>query len=422
MAPAPPKPPGSPLRATPARAVFQCTACGRCCYHWNIPVDRAAWERLGTLLVPGPENPKGYDRDQCMTLHATPSERHHATLKMADGHCVFLEDDQLCYLHRQFGPEAKPVICRAFPSTTVNTPWGVFLGPSFACKGMILALQKTAGDIMPRTYPADGLAGAASLQMVDVPPSAVVPWGSQRQGGILTTAVDDLLNGWLSLFRLEAQSAEESVLMGRLWLDELVHGNGLRSATEVTKSVEPHLDDGGRKLVQRARELPTSLTIQVRILSVLLHRRLGLGGVMPGSLPWFEQLLTRYRLGHGSLDESTGLFQTDLEAFYLPVQKELRRILITYVGNRLFYHNMLFTHGVVPAYHAIITLFALIRFFAVSRASIRGVPVGERAVLSSIELVEREFSHAASLFDFWKEAANIETQRLPFAAILLQAR
>lgn len=53
-----------------------------------------------------------------------------------NGHCHFLQD-KLCGLHKQHGLSHKPVICRLYPFTIVNTPDGHFVSLLFSCPSVI---------------------------------------------------------------------------------------------------------------------------------------------------------------------------------------------------------------------------------------------------------------------------------------------
>ncbi len=53
--------------------------------------------------------------------------------KRCSGGCCFLQDDNLCALHRELGYEMKPLQCRQFPFLPVRTPSGVYVGVSFFC-------------------------------------------------------------------------------------------------------------------------------------------------------------------------------------------------------------------------------------------------------------------------------------------------
>lgn len=58
-------------------------------------------------------------------------------LRKHGGACVFLDAENLCGIHRDFGYEKKPRICRDFPFRYVTTDRGVYTGLSFACTAVL---------------------------------------------------------------------------------------------------------------------------------------------------------------------------------------------------------------------------------------------------------------------------------------------
>ena len=54
-----------------------------------------------------------------------------------DGRCVFLEEDNLCLIHRVLGEGAKPFTCRRFPHLLGRTAEEVLVGADYACPALI---------------------------------------------------------------------------------------------------------------------------------------------------------------------------------------------------------------------------------------------------------------------------------------------
>lgn len=50
-----------------------------------------------------------------------------------DNSCTFLDQDNLCELHRELGGERKPLVCQTFPYLLTETPDGIFITLSYAC-------------------------------------------------------------------------------------------------------------------------------------------------------------------------------------------------------------------------------------------------------------------------------------------------
>lgn len=77
--------------------------------------------------------------------------------KRADGRCEFLGEDTRCLLHRHFGEEAKPAMCRLFPYTFTTTPSGVYASVSFSSSGVLFNFGR------PLAEQADTLMGQWNL-------------------------------------------------------------------------------------------------------------------------------------------------------------------------------------------------------------------------------------------------------------------
>jgi lysine-N-methylase len=54
-----------------------------------------------------------------------------------DGACIFLMDDGLCRIHKEFGFQAKPVACQLFPFQITPENGGLAMGVNFACQSVL---------------------------------------------------------------------------------------------------------------------------------------------------------------------------------------------------------------------------------------------------------------------------------------------
>lgn len=113
---------------------FDCTGCGNCCFHWPVPVTDSDVERIKALVGQSDEPnfrklPTSVDKMKAFT---------HSLEKKSDGSCEYLDADIRCRLHKDFGIESKPAMCRLFPYTFTITPSGAFASLSFASTGVLL--------------------------------------------------------------------------------------------------------------------------------------------------------------------------------------------------------------------------------------------------------------------------------------------
>ncbi len=119
---------------------YECTGCGNCCLEWPVPATAEDQARISVLagsfqqgrLDPGRLFRKLGSNDAKLKSFT------HTLEKRADGRCEFLTEDNRCWLHLNFGAEAKPAMCRLFPYTFTRTPSGVYASVSFASTGALL--------------------------------------------------------------------------------------------------------------------------------------------------------------------------------------------------------------------------------------------------------------------------------------------
>lgn len=93
---------------------FACTQCGECCkLPWAIQISQAYYERWYTVLD---QHPSGRFRDPFQRIPNGAGE-HYANMRRVEGsaHCIFLEADNSCFLHANYGEDALGYVCKEYP-------------------------------------------------------------------------------------------------------------------------------------------------------------------------------------------------------------------------------------------------------------------------------------------------------------------
>jgi len=112
---------------------FECTNCGKCCRErWEIRVDAPSAERLMARPWPGLPVEQPFKK----RLAVVPDELAFTVERTSCGACVFLEEKNLCRIHRELGLEAKPQVCQQFPFLFEDDPSGTTVGLSHYCPGV----------------------------------------------------------------------------------------------------------------------------------------------------------------------------------------------------------------------------------------------------------------------------------------------
>ncbi len=97
------------LAAAPRGQVYSCEGCGKCCRgYFAIAATAADADRIRAI---------GWDDDPALAgvpLFTGSGDKQFIAHR-ADGACVFLDDDNLCRIHKRCGEDAKQVACRLYP-------------------------------------------------------------------------------------------------------------------------------------------------------------------------------------------------------------------------------------------------------------------------------------------------------------------
>lgn len=102
------------LQALPIVERWDCHRCGVCCRGSLIYLDAADLEQL--------RGQRWDERPEFRGQRLVVRDGWFGGQRLAqrpDGRCVFLDDDGLCRVHKEFGADAKPHICRMFPLQVV---------------------------------------------------------------------------------------------------------------------------------------------------------------------------------------------------------------------------------------------------------------------------------------------------------------
>lgn len=87
-----------------------CNGCGRCCSRlWDIPVTEKEKEVIEKEIIPG------IDIGEAKYFQRYKRTKYFLIGRRDNGRCVFLDDENLCIIHRIAGESKKPLACRLYP-------------------------------------------------------------------------------------------------------------------------------------------------------------------------------------------------------------------------------------------------------------------------------------------------------------------
>jgi len=112
-----------------AQQKYSCNCCGRGCRSFLVPV-RTRERKAIAELQPWPEK-LGVDKLYVRSREAKVSG--YGLARRADGRCVFLDEENLCAIHRLHGLKAKPLACQLYPFVFTPFAGKLRVGLRFDC-------------------------------------------------------------------------------------------------------------------------------------------------------------------------------------------------------------------------------------------------------------------------------------------------
>ncbi len=129
----------NPTFILPPDARVSCEFCGECCKRWDITFSQRELDRLKSYdwpsLFPDLSGRKYFEPERRRAWFGPRTYRF--TLQDNDA-CAFLDRaSSKCRIHARLGGGVKPLVCRQFPFTFVDTSVGTFVGLRFNCPAVL---------------------------------------------------------------------------------------------------------------------------------------------------------------------------------------------------------------------------------------------------------------------------------------------
>lgn len=166
-----------PIITLPTVERWDCHQCGICCRGSIVPLRD---EDLRKLQEQKWEQHPDYQRTQVTETLGMSGKRQLA--KRPDGSCVFLLEDGLCRIHKEFGFEAKPLVCRMFPLQIVPHEKQAVLTIRRACPSAAADKGRALSEHLPevRDYAAEGELTKQGAAPPAIKPGEVADWKRAR--------------------------------------------------------------------------------------------------------------------------------------------------------------------------------------------------------------------------------------------------
>ncbi len=119
---------------------FQCEMCGQCCKNdWLVTLDENSYQRNRRVFSERGETAEFNAAFLPLQGASCPGE-YACIAKKESGGCWFLEGDNRCRLHREFGHEHLDSVCMTFPRYPISSARGVELTLTLNCPAVVKRL------------------------------------------------------------------------------------------------------------------------------------------------------------------------------------------------------------------------------------------------------------------------------------------
>jgi len=100
-----------PIKTLPIVERWECTGCGKCCRGNIVPLDD---DDLKTFRKQQWDKHPDFRGKRTLVKRSLFGSSYRLA-QHKDGTCVFLNEDGLCQIHKEFGFENKPLVCQMYP-------------------------------------------------------------------------------------------------------------------------------------------------------------------------------------------------------------------------------------------------------------------------------------------------------------------
>jgi Fe-S-cluster containining protein len=386
----------------PQKLHFSCHMCSGCCRFWNVLATEGEVERFRHFDWAS-TRPRFTNRE---VVEDAGDGLHR--LSHIDDACIFLDDDNLCAIHKELGPEAKPVMCKQFPYSLIDTPEGVVVSLDFACPTVVAdegkPLESHAADVRARikewgemgAHSRLGMAGTARGEMPRIEARKGVPlkWADYLaiERGLLSVMKreEETLTERLRLVDVLATQAVARATIGQMgaWVDSLADAGWTPLRMPATR-VSP--------LGQRALVAPVVASIEegwnphgaVASRSGAARIRLALALTASSSavpLPTAD----------GAVLQLPGMLRTRFAQDDPQLNAPITRFMTAFIARK----GLLKGSTLLQGTRSLALYFAVIRWYSVARAVLAGREAVEPAdVRYALILVEKTLSRSPGLTD-----------------------
>lgn len=164
-----------------------------CCVGWKVTIDEPSFLRLQKQLKRASSGAQQRVKKGLRRQRSGQNRLNFAKTRLdKDGRCVFLDEDDLCHVLKEYGDDCLSETCTFYPRVFSVSEGQMTMGATLSCPetARLCLTGQNAVDVV--TLDADGLVGRAPLNVSDFDRRGDMP--RYRYAGLLTTILGQFLD------------------------------------------------------------------------------------------------------------------------------------------------------------------------------------------------------------------------------------
>lgn len=392
-------------------AKFACQSCGECCKKWDIIVDQETYQELSKYFK---EHPLPYTDQELFIISEDKEGKKTIKNSLINGRCIFLEDNNLCFIHRVLGSKAKSETCITYPNKHSPTPRGLFNTLTFTCP--------TAAKLLDYKKPFKSELFSHNLKVK--PDNDLNYHEKEKISWSLYFLIEEYL---MNLIEREDFDFERRIIAGSFFL-WYIYDNFIKVGNKEYKDIKNRLEaikkDDYKIIYQFLKKTPSSVHIQLKFLFTLLQRRLLIIKQIStfadeNYISSINLIFKKFNL-EKDLDKFSSKWAIKYSRiyrnYYQPHLDEVNHIFKNFILHKIFGKDQFIAYGIIKGYHIILTLYALMRFYCMALWIDK---FNYEDTFKAITFMEKYYIHSPEILKFWKNVDEIEIMSKPIFAYIL---
>lgn len=389
---------------------FKCQSCGDCCKGWSISIDEMTYKKYQEKLnekIEGLEYPYFFENEGVM---------HY---RLYEGLCVFLLNDNKCFIHKNLGTSYKCRTCAVYPRLEFFSSRSLEISLTFSCPAAVDILFNNLPFKLKTKFLNVASAKDINLKLID---DACIGYCHYN---FIQKKIIDYISDAESSF-----SFEKKLYLISFWLRSIFDKLKNYKTNNLKKIIKQICCDFEKEiecLEKLSNELASPASAQFAFLiTVLNNARIyyskNSDKIKKDFFEYMSVLFDFFKIdlyGKYRVSISVKIYKNLYEKHFNDFQNQFGGIIKKYFLYNIIGKRFILNYDIIRGYNMQLVCVSLIKLIAFSNAEIKNEPLHKEHIKFAIRFIERNFMHANRIFTFWSGKENeTSLNTAPFSKII----